>query len=291
MIPALIWRIEGTSVVSGSSGLGGFSSAVLPFNVTMFGMYGVNGNEAGYIQMFYGLGTISSNSTLGTATIQARTGFLVSSTDIVVANNAKFASGQLASSSINLNNARVLIYLSSSGQVESTANLTYYRSVYVNSSGALVWVQVNSTTQLIAVFSNNASGYVNSVNPVSVNNDTFSINETTHIAQRVVVNATGYALFNLTLNGSPANLTGITVYKSTTSGSIALSSQDYFLVNGKLEIFDDPSSTYYVVYPQTVSSGGLPFATIGIIIVVGMVVVAVVVVMMMRKRPKPTGPA
>jgi hypothetical protein len=280
MYPALVWRLSG--YIAGNSTFGGKNtSASIPFDAMASAFYGVNGTHAGYIGSFYAGGIITSTTLSGVGKLN----FAVSSTTTVVGKNVEPAGSLQTQSYLKLNNSSVLLFLTTKGEVESTANVTYSKTVYLQSNGSLVELQVNATSQYYAIFSNGSSGNVSQVAPSSETNSTFTVNGTEHVAKQITVNGTGYILINATLSGSYSG--ALQVYKQTSQGTVELNAQDYTVSNGYIQIFDDPSSTYYVVYPQTISNSNA-WLYLAIIAIVAMLAGSVIAI---RKRKKSTSSA
>ena len=289
ILPAIRWDLDGTAsaTIPASSVLPSISF-LLPFNATDFGIYGANGARVGYNRILYGTGAISLNTTITSLTVNLKGNLLFSSNELVVSNGAVNMSGPPSGGIINLNNTPVGLYIYPNGQVGSTADLTFYHALSMNATaGALVWARVNSTTDLVAVFSNNDVGIVNTAIPSSVANATYALSGSTYEAQKVSVNYTGYALFNVTLNEQ--NTSGITVYKQTSSGDVKLGSTNYFVSGNILTIFDDPANTYFVVYPTLAPSGSFFTSTLGILAIAVIVVVVVVGLVLVLRRRKGSG--
>lgn len=278
LYPALVWKMNG-NIDGNSSMLSRNSTVSIPFGAEAVAFYGINGEKAGYVLSLYADGSVSSVAPLESLKL----GFVASSITTVVGKNIAPAGSLVSQSSLKIDNSSVVVFLTSNGEVESTANVTFSRSVSEQSSGSLVQLQVNSTTSYYAIFSDGSSGDVGVVTPSSDSNSSFTINGTAHVAQLLTVNGTGYILINATTSGS---LTGsIAVYKQTAQGSVLLSPQDYFVSNGHIQIFDDPSSTYYVVYSQTIpGSNNSLYLISGAVVIIAALLAAVLVI---RKR-KPT---
>ncbi|MCQ4349441.1 MAG: hypothetical protein NO126_01110, partial [Sulfolobales archaeon] len=155
-----------------------------------------------------------------------------------------------------INGAPVVIIVGHKGEVMSTGNVTLSHEVYINGTkGAIVWVEVNGTTKAVVVFKDNTTANATVVKPENVSRANVTYQGTLYNAIKVIVpNVSGVITFNVTVNGSV-----VTVLKETPDGKlVALNSSDYFLVNGRLVVVDDPTQTYYVVTgPATANSSSV----------------------------------
>jgi hypothetical protein len=228
-VPAIDWEIKGS---------GTFYSGLFSINETAIAMYGINGNQLGFVNSLYGTSYLPFGSS-GYYELS------VASTTIVVANNPSLAqAGPFTSSSFKVGNSTAIVLVDSKGEVESTANITASHNIFANKSGTLVGLQINSTTQYVVIFQNKSSDYVNLVTPQSETNSTFTVSGKNYTADKVVVNGSGYIVFYVPITASGS----YQVYKMTSSGSVQLDSRNYYTLNGNVVVFDDPSTIYYIVY-------------------------------------------
>ncbi len=224
LVPAIVWRGEGI-----------FKHETISF-------YGVNGTLVGYVSMFFlnaSLGLMAKGLVVSGPKIVRETSMLT-----IVSVNGKVVKPEFEGIAM-INGAPVVIVVGHKGEVMSTGNVTLSHEVYINGTkGAIVWVEVNGTTKAVVVFKDNTTANATVVKPENVSRANVTYQGTPYSAIKVVVpNVSGVMTFNVTVNGSV-----VTVLKETPDGKlIALNSSNYFLVNGRLVVVDDPTQTYYVV--------------------------------------------
>jgi hypothetical protein len=250
-VPAIQWNLKGYGAFLPPQR--NINSPDVSFNATVWGLYGINGTSLGFVDNSFGN---SSSSIGGGASGESQTEMSI--TVIACSNTPNYVSnGSVVSSNLQVGNSSVLVFYGTNGTIESNANVTSVHNVFLNGSmGSLLRIQANSETNFAVIFSNNSTGYVNTVSPINVTNSTFDLNGINHVAQKITLaNDSGYMIFNVPLSQNVTNAASLAVYKETPNGLTKLDPQNYYLSSGELVIFDDPSATYYIVYPD--SLGGL----------------------------------
>jgi hypothetical protein len=146
-----------------------------------------------------------------------------------------------------LNGKLVLLAFSPNNYVESSANITLDHQVYLNGrAGEIVNITLNNSYRLVAIFTNNNSYNVTLITPSNIINTNITIGNTVFFSQKLIIN---YNSSFILISIRPKYTTGIIVVKQLQNGSIVfLNSSNYFISNGKLYIFDDSTTIYYIVY-------------------------------------------
>ncbi|MFP3201223.1 MAG: hypothetical protein RXR43_03040 [Sulfolobus sp.] len=247
LVPALIWKGEGIGLQHF------FMLGKLKAQFETIEFYGVNGTVLGYVHMV----SISGSENLSMGFVSQSTNLYFGEEKIVQVQGVQTQKPQFISTTY-INGNPVIIVITTQGKASSTANVTLYHEVIINSSeNFLVIVAINSTAKAIVVTNTNSTINVTVTKPVNVTTTNVNISGKVYTAQQVTVNATSrYILFNVSLM---INTSAVTVYKVVDGKLIQLNSENYFVSNGKVYIFDDPSTTYYVVYgvtstPQTTTT-------------------------------------
>lgn len=143
----------------------------------------------------------------------------------------------------------VLLIINSYG-VESTAHVFLSHPLYFNGSlGYLVGINVDNISRIVYVKNGNVIN-VSLVRPISVEINNVTIYNSIFLSQKIL---TSGLINNETVNLlclSPINMSSnIVVLRQASNKSIVfLNNSDYFINNGKIYIFDDSSSVYFVVY-------------------------------------------
>lgn len=239
--PALVWKGLGVIGVQGPFGGGGMN-----ISAETIEFYGVNGTVLGYVHIV-SVERSMSNSFMGDSQHKADIQF--SEVKIVTVKGVKPIHPQFVGK-VYVNGQEVIVAGNSTGNVTSTAYVNFTHVVDLHHrTGVLVQISINSTSKFIAVASDNETVNVTTVKPENVSNTTVQIQGKAYVSQRVVVNtnASQYILFNVSIL---TNNSAVTVYKVVNGQLVQLNSSNYFIVNGKVAVFDDPSTVYYVVYPN-----------------------------------------
>ncbi|QXJ33871.1 hypothetical protein [Saccharolobus shibatae] len=235
LTPALVWKGEG--LVPVMSGKGNIRA---DFETIEF--YGVNGTILGYVH----ISSIVGNLEMMPVKIGLNYNVAFTELKIVTVSGVKQVHANFMGYTY-INGVPVMIVGNDEGNITSTAIVNISHLVIVhNHKGVLAEITLNSTSKFVVLTEDNTTHNVSVTPPLLVNVTNVHLNGNVHVAQKVVVNVTSqYILFNVTTlnNGSI-----IGVYKVENDTLVKLNSSNYFIINGKLEIFDDPSSTYYVVY-------------------------------------------
>jgi hypothetical protein len=290
LVPALVWNGEGRGLMQlGFGRLEVTGESYFQFETIEF--FGVNGTAIGYVHSAY----LSKEN--------SRNGLLFGSQSSLVAGELKIVTGSFippkpeVETEVEVKGNPAVIIITTNASAESTANVNISHPVFIQEHGKghgayLVELSVNGTEQFFVV---TPSGHVINVTVVKPENVNVSGNQ--YPAQKIVVNANDSILFNVTLLKDER----VVVFKVVNGTMVPLNSTNYFIVNGRLVVYDDPSNVYYAVYgvssPSTTSSttstssappssppsGGMNSAIyIGVGIVV--VVAVVVAVFLLRKR-------
>jgi hypothetical protein len=251
-VPGIQWTLKGYGSFLPSRNI---NAPDMPFNATVLGLYGINGTTLGFVNNAYG---VRHSSIGGGAMGDSWT--TISFTAIASSNYPNYvSSGLFASSSLTVGNSSILLLYGTSGEIESNANVSAIHNVILNgNNGTLFKIEeTNSITNLAVIFSNDSTGYVSAVSPANISKSNFDINGANHLAQMVQLAnfSARYVVFGVPLLQDVTSAQNLEVFKNTPNGLIRLETQNYYISNGELEIFDDPSSTtYYVVYSSVSSS-------------------------------------
>ncbi|EZQ02170.1 hypothetical protein CM19_10745 [Candidatus Acidianus copahuensis] len=241
LTPAIVWKGETFTKFSSSTIFHGYHMPINNqgfFNFTQIAFYGVNGTLAGFVRES-SFSSYGKSSSMGMMSLNMEFSKSFSMQEIVIINPGAIKSFEVIHY-FTMNGTPIVIALTSNGDVMTTANVSFEHRV---EAGALALIKVNSTSHLIAVFKN-ITVEVNIVKPLNVTNTSIDVNGNTYLAQKVEINSSGYILFNITLihQGS------ILVLQKANGRLVEVNDSNYFMVNGKLDIFTDPSNIYYVVY-------------------------------------------
>ncbi len=243
-VPAIVWKGEGIGSIASMFGHERLARNTT-FSFETIGFYGENGTLIGYLHDVYG----SSVSSFSARAVSYYSNSISGELKIVIGKGVIVKPAR-ALGVVEMNGVPVVVILNNRGEVESTAYVNLSHPVYIRQSGVLTELSLNGTTRFVIVFVNNQTVNVTTVKPVNVTVTRIVMNGTAYSAQRVVVTPSGeYILFNVSL------LTNTTeqpiVYKETPSGLVQVNSTNVFVTNGKVAVVDDPSTTYYVIYPST----------------------------------------
>ncbi|TRM95652.1 hypothetical protein DMP16_08565 [Sulfolobus sp. B1] len=271
-VPAMIWRGE-------VKGLTAFSSFNLQIDAqfTNIEFFGVNGSVIGDLDNSYVSSYFSHNGFLFNLTINN----VESHMKLVINPNAEYGKAKV-SSMISVSNIPVVIEITDKG-VESTAEVQLYHQVVVIEPAMLVSVNVNGYGEYVTVFPNVTAEYVRIASPSYVNVTNITLNSNHYTAQVVKVNSTisGYIVFNVSLLKNET----FVVFKQTSNGMVQLNPNDYFIYNGKIIVFDDPSTTYYIVYGYKPSIQ-TPFTNVEILMIAVVVLVIIIALVLVINRRK-----
>ncbi|WP_390530626.1 hypothetical protein [Sulfurisphaera ohwakuensis] len=243
LTPALVWKGMGYGFAGGLMGGG-----KLQFSEETIEFYGVNGTVVGYVHMV----NVNGTNSFGLGPIKHSANFEFSEIKIVEIQGATVVHGEFVGKTY-VNGNEIIIVANSHGKVSSTAYVNFTHVVSVNNeAGVLVLIYLNNSTKFVVVTKSNVTANVTTVKPENVSNTTVKIQGKAYVAQEVIVNSSSqYILFNVSLL---TNNSEVTVYKVVNGELIELNSSNYFIANGKLIVFDDPSNVYYVVYNQQPST-------------------------------------
>ena len=269
-VPAMIWNTQVSGFFSfGNSKLGG------NVDLTAIEFFGVNGTVAGYIENHF-----FSNYVHTKGMFIQNTRYAVSSDFKIVINPSVKISHPNVTATVVISGTPAVIIITNNG-VESTANVNLYHQVYVSSShkANLVLVNVSNGQGYVVVYQNGTAQPVELVPPASVTQTNVTLGGKSYTAQKVTVNASGDIVFNVTMMKNET----FAVFKQTSSGLVQLNPDNYFVYNGSIVVFDDPSTTYYIVYGYSPSSS-TPYITLAIIIVIMVIIVAAALVLLRRRK-------
>ena len=236
LTPALVWKGLGVIGVQGAFG------AKINISAETIEFYGVNGTVLGYAHIATVKG-ITSNRHL-----EREVDILSSEIKIVVVKGVKSIHPQFIGKTY-INGQEVIIEANNTGDATSTAyvNLTHVVDVH-HKTGILVQISLNSTSKFVVVTGDNETINVTTIKPVIINVTKVNIQGKAYVSQKVIIDVTSqYILFNVSVL---TNNTPVIVYKEVNGQLVQLNSSNYFVNNGKVVVFDDPSTIYYVVYPN-----------------------------------------
>lgn len=267
-VPAMIWSSE-------AGGLLSTEVTNLQGNVdfTDIEFFGVNGTFVGSLDNTFSSIYFSHQGLIINLTYNS----VDSRIRIVINPTAEYAKPSV-STTVSVNGSPAVVVITNQG-VESTANVNLYHKVEVSGPATLVYVNTTTNGGYVTIFPNGSYEYVSQVEP-SVTVSNISMGGRTYTAQIVNVSSSSkYVIFNVSM----AKNETFTVFKQSSNGMVELNSNNYFIYNGKIVVFDDPSMTYYVVYgyqpssQSSMSSNLLP-------IIIGIIVVAIIAVILALRR-------
>lgn len=267
-VPAMIWSTQ-------ASGYFSIDRLDLEGNVefTAIELFGINGTVLAYLDNHFFSNYINTHGIF----VQNKHDSVSSDLKIVLNPSAKYSKATV-SSTVMVKGNPVVIVITNKG-VESSAEINLSHQVYVVTPANLVLVNVTNGQAYVLVFNNGTSEPVRLVSPSSVVQTNVTIGGKSYTAQEVSVNSSGYITFNVSM----MNNESVTVFKQTSSGLVELNSNNYFVYNGKVVVFDDPSTTYYIVYGYT-QSKSFTFPIFLVLVIVVVIVVALVLFMLKRKK-------
>ncbi|MGH2639501.1 MAG: hypothetical protein ACRDF4_09510 [Rhabdochlamydiaceae bacterium] len=234
--PDIVWQGNATSSISIQS-----TSSPATASARTAEFFGSNGTVVGYTQVV----NLDSNHSLTLTGLSTNLQAYSSSTLIV----SSYASPQTTGTTgiiVTIGGQPVVVRASSSGQIQSSANVQLQHQVTANGSSSYILVLLDTNSSMHSYFlinvSSNTATKVNSVTPTSESQTTITVNSKTYQATQVNITATsGNIVFNVS-----SSFSNIAAFKATASGMVQLSSSNYWEFNGQVYVFDDPSSTYYV---------------------------------------------
>lgn len=146
-----------------------------------------------------------------------------------------------------LNGEPVLLAFSPNNYVESSANINLDHQVYLNGrAGKIVNITLNNSYQLVVIFTGSNSYNVTLITPSNIISTNITVGNAVFFAQKLIIS---YNSSFILISIKPKYTTGIIVVKQLPNGSIVfLNSSNYFISNGELYIFDDPTIIYYIIY-------------------------------------------
>ena len=238
---------------------------------TAIELFGVNGTPVAFIENHFA-STFHAHSFFGN-----HVDYVGSSLKVVINEGAEYVHPN-AMVVMDFRGNPVVVGVSDSG-VESTAEVGFYHKV---AHAALVYLNVNNGGGFFLVFPNSSYVEVNAVTPSEVRVTNVTIAGKPYVAQEVVVNGSGYIMFNVTVLRNET----FAVFKQTSNGLVQVNPKDYFVYQGKVVVVDDPSSTYYVVYGYSPSSqtSGIGLSNLEITVVGVVVLMALVAGLVLARR-------
>lgn len=213
---------------------------------TTIEFYGVNGTVVGYVHSSYAYSTINISTSLMLVSKLIEVNYVSGEVLVVyVSNNYMHVK---ATPILIYHNKLPVIIIVSNATVETTADVNITHKVAINTShGLLLRLAINSTAFYVVIVNNQAHNVTIAIPKVNVTQVTIS--GKTYKAQEVKVNVTTkYITFNVTALGNT-----FTVFKVINGKYIELNDSNYFELNGKIIVFDDPTTTYLIVYGYTPS--------------------------------------
>ena len=267
-VPAMIWNTQ-------ASGFFSIDNFKLGGNVdfTAIEFFGVNGTVAGYLENHFFSNYVNTKGMF----IQNKH-YAVSSNLKIVINPSVKISHPKVTTTVMISGTPAVIVITNNG-VESTANVNLYHQVYVNSQANLVLVNVSNGQGYVVVYQNGTAQPVKLVPPASVTQTNVTLSGKSYTAQQVNVSASGNIVFNVSMMKNET----FAVFKQTSNGLVQLNSNNYFVYNGHIVVFDDPSTTYYVVYGYSPSSF-TSYSMLIIAIILIVVIIVIIGLIMLRRR-------
>ncbi|QGA69051.1 hypothetical protein [Sulfolobus sp. E11-6] len=270
-VPAMIWSRE-------VSGLLSTELTNLQGNVyfTDIEFFGVNGTVIGSVDNSFSSIYFSHQGLILNVTYNS----VSSRIKMVVNPNAEYSKPSVATT-VSIGGNPAVVVVTNRG-VESTGNINLYHQVVVNTPATLVYVNTTTSGGYVVIFSNGSYKYVSQVNP-SVTVSNISLGGKTYTGQVVnISSSSNYVIFNV----SAVKNETFAVFKQTSNGMVELNPNNYFIYNGKIVVFDDPLTTYYIVYGYQPSSPSIGISNnlLLVIIVVVVIVAIVALVLGLRRR-------
>ncbi|MEM3915261.1 MAG: hypothetical protein QXX67_07995, partial [Metallosphaera sp.] len=248
LVPALVWKGEGLEMM----GLGFDRFSVegnSNYQFTTIEFFGVNGTSIGYIHVTF----ISKSG--------SREFLFNNSSSNLMAGEIKWVLGKtsIPSSSIKANikvkDLPVIITITDNDSIESTAFVNVSHVVFANehnyhNKAYLVEVSINGTYRFVLITKDGNIYNVSLVEPEAITITNVTIDNRAHVAQKVLINGSQNVVFNV----SPLYNQSFVVYKQVNGTIEPLNSTNYFIIQNKIFIYDDPSNVYYIVYGVTPTS-------------------------------------
>jgi hypothetical protein len=241
--PDMVWNGSNTATASfnGTSLAGKVTSRTAEF-------FGVNGTVAGYAQEF-GLQSSKSFSILGQSVVIETA---ASSTLIVSQPETSPGNAQNGGSFTAMVNGEAVVFENNHGAISSTANIQSEHTVLLNrsSSGTLLLLSTtNESSYVLANFSDNSTQSVTQAEIQSQKQTTVSEGGSTYPAIQVNISTAGNVIFNVS-DSYPSSI----VFKLNSTGIFQLNSQNYWVLNGRVYVFDDPARTYFIADASTITA-------------------------------------
>ncbi|MEM0169045.1 MAG: hypothetical protein QXK75_04565, partial [Metallosphaera sp.] len=248
LVPALVWKGEGLEMM----GLGFDRFSVegnSNYQFTTIEFFGVNGTSIGYIHVTF----ISKSG--------SREFLFNNSSSNLMAGEIKWVLGKtsIPSSSIKANikvkDLPVIITITDNDSIESTAFVNVSHVVFANehnyhNKAYLVEVSINGTYRFVLITKDGNIYNVSLAEPEAITITNVTIDNRAHVAQKVLINGSQNVVFNV----SPLYNQSFVVYKQVNGTIEPLNSTNYFIIQNKIFIYDDPSNVYYIVYGVTPTS-------------------------------------
>jgi hypothetical protein len=233
--PSMVWSINGTT---GINVKGRVYSANYSARVSEF--FGVNGTPVGYALT----SSMFLNHSISTAALTAD--YQAYGSLIIVARSPTIlpqsVSGHVETYKFSVSGKSVVLVVNTSLKAETSAKVDSEHRVYAEGQALLLYVNVSGNNVYLLVNpSRNLSTLVAQAAAHSEGALNITVNHYVYTAIKIVVNVTGYTVFNFSVPYS-----NVVVYKQTSSGLVALNTSDYWQSSGRLYVLDDPSNIYYV---------------------------------------------
>ncbi|WP_338599150.1 hypothetical protein V6M85_09370 [Sulfolobus tengchongensis] len=267
------------NITAFSVALSSFYNTLLPSiiwksqNSTEIKFFGINGTPVGLVK----INIVNSSG-------------LVGSSLLILRNlNVQYYTPKYVTVAV-IDDFPVLIGISNNS-VESTANITFSRMVYVNGeTGVLVNISLDNISRMFLIINGNVYN-VKLFHPVNIYVTNITIENNVFLAAKAVVNSNS-SVFLITI--TPQYNDGFIVLEQFPNGSLVFLNQtNYFLSNGVLYVVGSSSGAYYVVFTShpllTITQTKPPLISYGansLVIISGVIVIllAVVSVVAIRKR-------
>ncbi|MEM0363251.1 MAG: hypothetical protein QXH75_05565 [Sulfolobaceae archaeon] len=216
LLPSIIWKFNQNNL-----------------NITIIEFFGKNGSLVGFAKI------ISTSYSLNNSV------FMSSSLLLIKTDNPYYNPKYLIEE--NIQGKTVLFGFTEGQDVESNVNITFSHTVFVNGkAGAIVNLTLDNVSYLILILSNGKYMNISITTPNNITIENITIGNTIFLSQKILIKNSSFTLLEV----NPLYNSGIIVLKQLSNGSLTfLNSSNYFILNGKLYIFDSSStSTYYIVY-------------------------------------------
>ncbi|WP_048050168.1 hypothetical protein [Saccharolobus islandicus] len=269
-VPAMIWSSKASGLLATElTNLQG----IVEFTDIEF--FGVNGSVVGSLDNTFSSIYFTHQGFILNITYNS----LNSRIKIVINPNAEYAKASVATT-VLVNGNPAVVVITDQG-VESTATVNLYHKVMVFGPTTLIYVNTTSSGAYITIFPNGSYEYVSQVEP-SVTVSNITLGGKTYTTQIVNINnSSNYVIFNVSM----AKNETFAVFKQGSNGMVELNPNNYFIYNGKIVVFDDPSMTYYIVYGYQPSSQSFSISSNLLLpIIIAIVFIVVVAILALRRR-------